>query len=441
MSRAASDPSFEAACATRRVMVASAAVAAAFFLGFGGWAATAPLRGAVVAPALVGPESYRKTVQHLEGGIIAEILVHEGSQVAAGAPLVRLDATRFRAEVAELQTRWLANRAAMARLLAEQQGTRELAADEELRRLAGQNAEIARLLAAEAQLLRARRQALAQETQVLVHRAQSERESIRGQEASIASYGRQIALVDEEIQTVERLLRQGLERKPRLLALQRSRAEFERSIATSRSEIERSKEAILETEQQMRALVDGRAAEVAEELAKLRTETGEVQARLKAAQDRLARTEITAPVAGTVVNLRPKTIAGVIEPGKEILDLVPAADRLVLEARVAPADVDEVQRGLPVQVHLLAFRQRAMPRVAGTVDHVSADRLLDPDTGDAYYAVRVSVPQEELAQLDEGLLLVPGMPAEALIMTRERTLLSYLMAPLTDTFRRGLRET
>lgn len=440
MTTIASPAAFERAYSTGPIALATLGVAVVFFLGFGGWAVTAPLRGATVASATVVPESDRKTIQHLEGGIIQEFLIHEGSTVAADDVLVRLDDTQIRAEVRELQARLLGRRAQLARLRAEQTGATEPAFDDDLREAARSRRVVAEALAAEATQMQIRRESLDSQIGVLRRRAAGEREMMAGQQASIASYQEQATVISEEIATVEGLLEKGLALKPRLLGLLRTRSELERLAAASRSDIARAKEAIAEAEQEARALVEGQRAEIAAALVEAQTDAAELKEKIAAALDQLARTLVRAPSPGTIVNLRFKTPGGVVTPGGAILDLVPVGEQLVLEARVAPTDIDDVEVGLIAQVHLVAYRQRSLPRIEGVVERVSADRLVDPDSGQSYYSARISIDHEQLAALGPGITLTPGMPAEALIMTRERTLFDYLLAPVADAFRRGLRE-
>ncbi len=200
----------------------------------------------------------------------------------------------------------------------------------------------------------------------------------------------------------------------------------------------RARQAIGEAQQQITALRSERAERVGNELATTRRELAQAQEKLAAATDKLTRVTILAPAAGTVVDLKLKTPGGVVGAGDPLLDLVPLNDTLVLEARVAPVDIDEVHAGLPAQVHLLAYKSRNLPRIEGLVREVSADRLADAKTGEPYYAARIAVPAEALPQ---GVSLAPGMPAEALIVTAERTFLSHLVQPLRDALRRGLRES
>jgi multidrug efflux pump subunit AcrA (membrane-fusion protein) len=203
------DLDLDRAARLRPLALAGGAVMLAFLGGLGGWAATAPLAGAAIAPAVVAPEGYRKTVQHLEGGIVREILAREGSQVAAGAPLVRLDDTRARAEVGELEVRWYATRAALARLVAEERGARELTLDPELARAAAGDLTLASALAAEAEQLAARRAVLEGRVAVLERRVEKERRAIEGLEAEVASHEQQRGFVDEELDSVRRLVDRG----------------------------------------------------------------------------------------------------------------------------------------------------------------------------------------------------------------------------------------
>jgi HlyD family secretion protein len=421
----------------RRPLLAGTAVALAFFAGFGSWAATAPLAGAAVAPAIIVPDGSRKTIQHLEGGIVQRVLVRDGERVAAGQPLVELDPTRTEAEHAALLADWRALTAAETRLTAEQAGAAEVRFPEALL-AARADPDTARLLQGEVERFTSRARSLADQEAVLRERIRQSEAQITGHKAEIRSAESQLVLVKEEIATVKGLLQKGLERKPRLLALERSRAQIEGLRGTAQSAVAGARQAIGEAQQQITALRSERAETVANELATARRDLAQVQQKLAAAADKLARITITAPVAGTVVDLKLKTPGGVVGAGDPLLDLVPQDDTLVLEARVAPMDIDEVHAGLQAQVHLLAYKSRNLPRIDGLVREVSADRLTDPDTGEPYYTARITVPA---AALPKGITLAPGMPAEALIVTAQRTFLSYLTQPLRDALRRGLRES
>ena len=426
------------ATSLRLPVLLGAATAFAFFGGLGGWAATAPLAGAAVAPATVVPDGSRRTVQHLEGGIVRRILVRDGDRVVAGQPLVELDPTRSSSEHGTLRARRWGLAAAEARLLAEQAGAGSVDFPEDLLASAEVESAVAAVLDTERERFRSRRAALADKEAVLREKVNQSRAEIGGHEAASRSADRQLALVKEEAGAIAKLLAQGLERKPRLLALKRTAAQLEGAKAESQASIARARQAIAEAEQQIRALSSERAEAAPAELAEARRGLAGVEEQLAAASDRLARTLVLAPVAGTVLSLKAKTPGGVLAPGAAILDLVPADDGLLLEARVRPADIDEVHAGLKAQVHLLAYKSRDMRRIEGEVREVSADRLTDPKTAEAYFTARILV---DPADLPAGVRLAPGMPAEALIVTAERTLLSYLLAPVRDALRRGLKES
>jgi HlyD family secretion protein len=422
----------------RLPLLAGGAVAVCFFGGLCGWAAMAPLAGAALAPAVVAPDGSRKTIQHLEGGIVRRILVHDGSHVVAAQALIELDDTAARSEHAALLAQRQALIAAEARLVAEQSSAAAVVFPSELAAAASQDPALARVLASEADRLTSRRTALADQQGVLAERVAQGEAEIQGLEEEIGSSQRQLELIAEEVEGVRTLLAKGLERKPRLLALQRAQAQIVGSVASSRAGIARARQVIAETRQQMRSLGSGQAETIAKELADTRRSLAPIEDHLRATADRLARTLIVAPVAGTVVGLQAKTVGGVVDPGQPVLEIVPAGAELLLEARVAPVDIDEVHEGLQAQVHLLAYQGRTLPRIEGTVREVSADRLEDPATHQPYYLARVAVRREALPA---GVALSAGMPADVAIVTSERTVLDYLVRPLTGTLRRGLRES
>lgn len=218
-------------------------------------------------------------------------------------------------------------------------------------------------------------------------------------------------------------------------------AELDGARAQNQAEIARARQEIGEAELRIVDLDTTSLDKVAGELTQVNAELASVQEKLRASEDVLKRTVITAPVAGTVVELRYRTPRGVIAPGAPILDIVPTEDELLIEARVAPTDIDAVHPGLAAQVHLLAYQQRNLPRIEGTVRTVSADALTDPDTGASYFLARVEVDRARLARLAPEVTLTAGMPAEVLIMTGEQTTLAYLLKPFLDTLRRSFRES
>lgn len=431
----------ERAARLRRPLLAATAISALFFGGFGAWAALVPLAGAAVASAVVAPEGYRRTVQHLEGGIVHEIAVRDGSEVQAGEILVVLNGAQTREAHAAARARLAATLAREARLVAEQEGKLEAEFPPELLAFAMEDPSTERLIQAERMALRARQKALADQVDVLTSRIAQARTDLAAYDGSLASIDRQLELIDEEVETVGDLVRRGLDRKPRLLALQRARADLDGQRVTALGSSARTRELIVATQAELASLASGRAEEVATGLAEARAEATELRSSVRAARDRLERMAIRAPVAGTVVELQLRTIGGVLKPGDRVLDIVPRDEPLMIEARVAPADIDVVHPGLAADVHLLAYRSRHLPRIRGEVVKVSADRLVDDQSGQPYYAAQILVDKALLARVAPGVALTAGMPAEALILTGERTMLDYLIEPILLTFRRSLRES
>jgi HlyD family secretion protein len=434
------DSAVERASSFRAPLAAAAAILLVFFGVFGGWAVLAPLSGAAIAPAVVAPDGFRKTVQHLEGGIVAEIRVREGSTVEAGDVLVVLDDIRARSDYGTARARLAATLAHGAALAAEQEGAATPAFPDELLAQAEEDPAARALVEAERASLVARRQSLVDQLAVRDGKIAQARANLASYEGSLTSIDRQIELIEEEIATVEDLLRKGLDRKPRLLALQRARADLDGQRNAAVANAAGTRELIVATRAEREALISGRAEEVATGLAQARASSNELRAAVQAARDRLDRTVITAPVAGEVVDLKLRTVGGVIGPGEPVLDLVPRDQPLVIEARVSPKDIDVVHPGLMADVHLTAFHTRHLPRVRGEVLQVSGDRLTDEKTGEPYYMAKIVVDMAKVQEKTPEVHLTAGMPAEAMIITGERTMFEYLIEPIRNSFRRALRE-
>jgi HlyD family secretion protein/epimerase transport system membrane fusion protein len=425
----------------RRPLRAGVLLIVLFFGGIGWWAASAPLAGAAIAPGVVSPEGSRRTVQHLEGGIIRDILVRDGSLVRAGEPLILLEDVQARAGFDVLQTRFYTLAATQARLLAEQSAATSVHFPDWLVEATSGHAAALEAMVAQRAMFDARAKALADRKGILQQRIEQLREEIAGLKAQIAADGRQIALIDEEIRGVEQLYRKGLERKSQLLALQRARADIEGDRAERRARIARAQQAIGEAELQIIAQDTAQLEAVNEEASRIQLEFAEVEQRLAASRDVLQRTVIDAPVDGSVVGLRFRTPGGVIRPGEPVLEIVPDKEELLIDARVSPTDIDVVRAGLPARVVLPAFKQRNLPQIKGRVRQVAADASEDPQTGKRFFEVRVEIDPGQLAALEPPLELTPGMPAEVYITTGERTALEYLLGPFHDSLRRAFRET
>ncbi|MEQ9642608.1 MAG: HlyD family type I secretion periplasmic adaptor subunit [Alphaproteobacteria bacterium] len=424
----------------RPVIIAGTVVVGVFFVGFGGWAALAPLASAAIAPGIVSPDGSRKTVQHLEGGIIRDIRVKNDEMVKTGDVLVVLEDTQARAGYDLLQTQHDALAAHYARLSAEQIGADSLVFPEDLLARAQARPQIADLVQGQRQFFTVRKQSLEERKAILGQQIRQLGAQITGLRDQIKARDREVALIKDEIVQVADLLKRGYERKPRLLALQRREAQIEGERAEHMGDIARARQTIDQAKLEIVNLETARQDEIAAEITRVRTELLAMQERLLASRDVLRRTEVVAPVDGRVVELRFKTSGGVVGPGEPILDIVPIRDELLVDARVSPLDIDVVRPGLEARVHLLAYRQRSLPQIGGIVRQVSADSILDQATGQRYFLARIEVDPDGLATLPEGVPLSAGMPAEVLIKTGERTLLNYLIEPLLDSVRRSFRE-
>jgi HlyD family secretion protein/epimerase transport system membrane fusion protein len=425
---------------TRGTRLVAFLVLAAFVGLGGGWAVVAPLASAAVATGVVSPEGARRSVQHLEGGIIRQIHVRDGDRVQAGDPLMTLEDVRARADNQVLLDRRAQLRAEIARLQAEQVMAEEMRLPADLRpaRLDPDQASTVR---AQLQLFDGRRATLASRRSVLAQRIRQLEEENGGLRAAIEGLNEQLGLIGQEIANVQTLFDRGLARMPRLLELQRTRAQVRIELAQNRASIARNLQRIGETEIEAAKLDEEWRERAASELAEARAELAEIESKLSKTQDALRRTTIAAPVGGVVVELAFTTEGGVVKAGERILDIVPRDSELLIDARVTPQDIDDVFPGLEAQVVLSAYNQRNMPEVRGRIRTVSADRLTDERTGEAYYLARVEVPKEQLTGLDQEIELIAGMPAEVMILTGNHTFFDYLIDPVVNSFNRSFRES
>jgi HlyD family secretion protein/epimerase transport system membrane fusion protein len=420
--------------------VVAGCIAIAVFVGFLGlWSSLAPLSSAAIAPGVISPYGSRKTVQHLEGGIIERILVEEGDRVEAGQTLVLLEDTMARASWQLIRTQYYTLAARHARLGALQSAAADIAFPDWLIKEAG-DPDVASILATEINLLATRRLAHKDRKAVLKQRIVQLEKEIEGLGSQIRGQTRQLALIAQEIGGVQQLVDKGLERMPRLLSLQRNEAQIDALRGSNTAKVSRTEQAISETELEVIASDTVLYDEIAREMAEVQTQLSQAGERMAASGDILERIAIVAPVSGKVLDLKYHTAGGIIVPGAAILDIVPENEDLIIEARVSPMDIDVVYENLEAQIHLTAFGQRNIPMIIGTVRHVSADRLLDEITGEPYFKAIVEVSSDELARLGEGVTLISGMPAEVMIVTGEQTLFGYLLKPAVETLRHSFRE-
>jgi len=408
-----------------------------FVVGFGAWAAITPLAEAAIAAGLLKVEGTRRTVQHFEGGIVREILVRDGDQVRQGQVLLRLDQPQAGQQTETLRSQRWALVAQDARLMAELAGNSDIAFPAEL---SGHEAARARdAVAGQINLFQARRIALDTQMTVLQARIEQFEAQIGSSDAQRDSQSQQLVLLRAEESNTATLLAQGLARLPQLLAIQRQVAATVGNIADMGSQIERSRAQIAESEREMRRLRDTRIQEVSTELRELRVRLAETEERLRAAEDVSTRLEITAPEAGTVINLRVFTLGAVVRAGDPVMEIVPVRDRIIAEVNVQPNDIEVIHPGLQAEIRLPAFKSRLVPYLHGTVIFVASDVTEDERRGMAYYRVQIEIDESQLRAL-EGVQLRPGMMAEALIRTGERSFARYLLQPVFDSFHRAFRE-
>ena len=410
-----------------------------FVVGLGTWSALAPLESAAIAVGTVESESSRKTIQHLEGGIIRTILVADGDVVRAGQTLIALEDTKARAEAQSLQGQLWEAMAREARLQAEQQGEERVSFPATLEMAQSANPSVRVILWGQQSIFETRRQVF--QSQVAVNRekrSQVEKE-IEGLRAQESAASRRIEIVREEAATVAMLVNKGLERRPRLLNLEREIADIEGRRGEIVAQISRAGQVINESQAVLLKLENDRQNEIAQSLREAQNQIFQLRERLQAADDQLSRTAVKAPEDGVVTDLRIHTPGGVIGAGAPLVDLVPRQDRLIVIARVRPEDIDVVRPGLSADVNLLPYNQRRVPPLHGTVMHVSADRLVDKRTDQPYYAAKIRVPGPAVAGI-HGVQIVPGMPAQVFIKTGRSTVALYALSPLLDSFNRAFRE-
>jgi len=406
-------------------------------VGLAAWGGSAPLAGAAIATGQVVVESYRKTIQHLEGGIVREIKVADGDTVQPGEVLVRLDDTKARTTLDSLRGRYFASRAQEARLIAERDEASEIGFPDEL--LQSKNPAAAEAMAGQRKIFLSRRTWLAGQIAILKQQIAQLSEEISALQQQVESEIRQTGLIKEEMEGVDALVNKGLERKARLLALQRTAEEIGARRSDHLGQIARARQKIGEAELQITDLQNKQVDEITRDLRSTQDDLFDLKEKVVAARDVLERTVVQAPLGGVVVNLRVHTIGGVVNPGDALLEIVPQKEELIIEAHVRMDDIDQVRPGLPVQVRLTAYKQRWTPTVEGTVRTVSADRLQDSRSGDAFFVARVGVDPASLKKLP-NVELYPGMPADVLIITQPRTALDYMLLPITASLSHAFRE-
>ncbi len=410
--------------------------------GIGGWAATAHLSGAVIASGSIVVESNLKRVQHPTGGVVGQILIKEGDPVEEGQVVIRLDETIPRAMLGIVRSQLDELTARQTRLLTERDGSDDLTFPADLLRRRSEPG-LTTAMAGEEKLFEARRSARTGQRSQLRERLAQINEEVQGLSAQREAKANEIDLIGQELKGVAELYEKKLVSIMRYMALRRDQQKLQGDHGQLGADIARARARIAETELQIIQLDQDFRTEVLKDLRDTEGKIGELRERVTAAEDQLQRIEIRAPQAGIVHQLAVHTIGGVIKNGDTIMSIVPRLDELIVEARVAPQDIDQIALGAQVAVRIMAGNQRTTPTVAGVLIHISADLTREPGTAtqpsQAFFLVRVSLPKDSVKQLGDFRLL-PGMPAEAFIETGTRTPLDYLIRPLQEQIARTFRE-
>jgi HlyD family secretion protein len=428
----------DARSSIRRHVLIGSAVVAILAVGLGGWASTAEISGALIAPGSVVVDSNVKKVQHPTGGVVGEVRVRDGDHVKAGDTLVRLDETVTRANLAIVQKGLIELYARKARLAAERDGADTVTTPKELADKTG-NPDVQEELASERKLFELRRTARLGQKQQLRQRITQLQEEIRGLEAQQDAKTKETELIEQELGGMRELWKKNLISLDKLTALERETARLQGERGQLVASAAQAKGKIAETELQVLQVDQDLSSDVAKELRETDGKIGEYVERKVAAEDQLKRTDIRAPQDGVVFQSTANTVGGVIAAGDPIMLIVPETDTLLVEAKVDPKDIDKVQFGQPVLLRFSAFDIRTTPEISGTVSRVAADTSTDQRTGQTYYVVRIAMTPDQIARLGD-VRLTPGMPVEAFIQTGQRTMLSYLIKPLHDQFMRAFRE-
>jgi HlyD family secretion protein len=419
----------------RRIALASMLVLGLGVGGLLGWAAVTPLDRAVIAGGTLAAETKRKTISLLEPGILRELLVREGEHVTAGQPLLRLDFTQAEAAATQARALVIGQSARAARLRAEQMDARVLQLPAAALEAAATDPVIAALVEAERRLFAARWGAFDGSLSLQRTRIAQAKEQIGALAAQRVASETRLRTVRQELAGVTQLLANGFATRTRLWELQRSEAELLGNIGQYQGQEASMREQVAQAETEMANLSLNRAQDVARELPDVQAQLADAQQRLRGALDLLSRREVVAQEAGTVTDIRFFTQGSSIAAGVPLLDLVPAGDRLVVEARVTLTDIEQVRPGQPARLRLSAYRTQELPMLEGRVIYVSADRQVDPQGG-AFFLVRLEMLGTDLP----GVTLAAGMPVDAYLLGERRTALDYVLRPLQDSLRRSLRD-
>ena len=424
--------------AIRRHFLAGIAIVLVLVVGVGGWASLTQISGAVIAPGILVVDSHVQEVQHPTGGVVAEILARDGDRVKGGDVLIRLDPTVTRANLGIVTKTLDELTARRARLVAERDDKPAVVFPDELLRRES-DPDVAQLIDSERRLFDVRRSARLGQKQQLQERISQFRKEGDGYTAQVSAKAQEITLIDRELDGARTLFQKNLIPISKMTELERNATQIEGERGQFVAALAQANGKIAETQLQILQVDLNFGSEVGAELREIEAKLGELAERKIAAEDQLKRLDIRAPQDGFVHESTVHTVGGVISPGKPLMLIVPTADKLVVEAKVSPTDIDQLGLGQKAGLHFSAFNQRTTPEINGTVSRIAADVTVDQRTGQGYYTIEIATRPEEIARLGQ-VKLVPGMPVEAFIKTHDRKVISYLVKPLRDQIARAFRE-
>ncbi|TAJ72564.1 MAG: HlyD family type I secretion periplasmic adaptor subunit [Phenylobacterium sp.] len=420
-------------------MVVGAGIIGALVLGLGLWASVSQLATGITAPAEVRADAQRKTLRHKEVGIVKAILIKEGQHVRAGQPLLLFNDVEARAAVTVFQNQYDTLLSQNARFTAEAMGKATLELPAELNARMADPA-VATLVRDQQFLFATRQQLFQSQSAVLMQRIQQIETQVVGQQAQVDSVLEQKRLTEEELAGYRKLNEQGFAPKTLILRYERTLAELAGRQGQLTADIARLKQQMGETRLQLTSIRNQRESEAAEGLRDSQAKLADIVPRLTTARQTLEGTVVRSPVDGYVFNLTQFTVGGVVGAGEVMMDVVPSGTPLTITALVKPEDVDEIHEGMKAKIKLTGLNQRFNDSLDATVSVVSADRMTNDKTGAAFYRVDLRIPPAELKKLKKGVKLTPGMPAMALIVTGERSVMGFLISPITQTLEDAFRE-
>lgn len=427
------DESGQATRIVRKGMIAGVLLVGTFFI----WASIAPLSGAVIAEGKIKITNNRKTIQHLEGGIVKEILVHDGDVVKAGQPLILLEDTRSSSDLNILTDQYDALLAKEARLVAEKTLSNTINFPPELQKpLTDKRRE---LISKETALFQTKRKVLNEQVALLGDELEHSKQAVASYQAQVAAIEQNINYKQEQLEMREGLLKKNFIGKTDVLNYRQSVTDKKELLGGQTADLNNTRAKVAELQLQVVETKSKYIQDADSDLKDTSRQLFEIAERIRPAEDSMARRTITAPINGQVIALKVTTIGGVINPGQPIMDIVPVSDDLVIEVRIRNIDIENIYPGQSTEVQLNAYNRRTTPMVKGSVVYVAGDAIDDPQTRESYYEANVRINKDELKNL-QHVKLEPGMPATAYIKTHDNTLIEYLTSPITQRMRHTFRE-